>query len=130
MNVKIGIIGLGYVGLPLAQLFAEKYAVVGFDIDSAKIDLLNQGIDTNNQQSFASAALSNLQFSNNSIALKNCTHLIVTIPTDIDAQNLPDLMPLQTASQLIGAVLQQGMTVVFESTVYPGLTEEICIPII
>lgn len=130
MNVKIGIIGLGYVGLPLAQLFAEKYAVVGFDIDSAKIDLLNQGIDTNNQQSFASAALSNLQFSNNSIALKNCTHLIVTIPTDIDAQNLPDLMPLQTASQLIGEVLQQGMTVVFESTVYPGLTEEICIPII
>ena len=130
MNVKIGIIGLGYVGLPLAQLFAEKFAVVGFDIDSAKIDLLNQGIDTNNQQSFASAALSNLQFSNNSIALKNCTHLIVTIPTDIDAQNLPDLMPLQTASQLIGEVLQQGMTVVFESTVYPGLTEEICIPII
>jgi len=130
MNVTIGIIGLGYVGLPLARLFAEKYAVIGFDIDSAKIDLLNSGIDTNNQQSFDIGALSNLQFSNTSSALKVCTHLIVTIPTDIDAQNLPDLRPLQNASQLIGEVLKQGMTVVFESTVYPGLTEEICIPII
>ena len=130
MNVTIGIIGLGYVGLPLARLFAEKYTVIGFDIDLAKIELLNNGTDTNNQQSFDRAALSNLQFSNNSIALKNCTHLIVTIPTDIDAQNLPDLRPLQNASQLIGEVLQQGMIVVFESTVYPGLTEEICIPII
>jgi len=130
MNVTIGIIGLGYVGLPLARLFAEKYAVIGFDIDSAKIDLLNSGIDTNNQQSFDIGALSNLQFSNTSSALKVCTHLIVTIPTDVDAQNLPDLRPLQNASQLIGEVLKQGMTVVFESTVYPGLTEEICIPII
>ena len=130
MNVTIGIIGLGYVGLPLARLFAEKYAVIGFDIDSFKIDLLNKGIDTNNQQPFTSEGLSNLQFSNNPIVLKKCTHLIVTIPTDIDAQNFPDLKPLQNASQLIGEVLQQGMTVVFESTVYPGLTEEICIPII
>jgi UDP-N-acetyl-D-galactosamine dehydrogenase len=130
MNVKIGIIGLGYVGLPLAQLFAEKYTVIGYDIDVAKIDLLHQGIDTNNQQPFARKALSSLRFSNHSLDLKSCTHLIVTIPTDIDAQNLPDLRPLQTASQLIGKVLQQGMIVVFESTVYPGLTEEICIPII
>jgi UDP-N-acetyl-D-galactosamine dehydrogenase len=130
MNVTIGIIGLGYVGLPLAILFAEKYAVIGFDIDAKKIDLLNKGIDTNNLQPFASGTFSNLQFSNQSIDLKSCTHLIVTIPTDIDAKNLPDLRPLQNASQLIGEVLQNGMIVVFESTVYPGLTEEICIPII
>jgi len=130
MNVTIGIIGLGYVGLPLAILFAEKYAVIGFDIDAKKIDLLNKGIDTNNLHPFASGTFSNLQFSNQSIDLKSCTHLIVTIPTDIDAKNLPDLRPLQNASQLIGEVLQNGMIVVFESTVYPGLTEEICIPII
>ena len=130
MNVKIGIIGLGYVGLPLARLFAERYAVIGYDIDAVKIALLNNGIDTNLQKPFASFVPTNLQFSNNPLVLKTCSHLIVTIPTDIDAQNLPNLKPLQIASQMIGTVLQKGMIVVFESTVYPGLTEEICIPII
>ncbi|MEI7628971.1 MAG: nucleotide sugar dehydrogenase [Bacteroidota bacterium] len=130
MSIKIGIIGLGYVGLPLAALFAEKYMVIGFDIDEQKMLSLQNGIDPNGLSSFLQLTNPNLQFSNNINDLKSCTHLIITIPTDIDAQNKPDLGPLKKATEMLGSVLQKGMTIVFESTVYPGLTEEICIPIL
>lgn len=128
MSIKIGIIGLGYVGLPIACLFAGKYQVKGFDIDLTKIQLLNQDIDpTGLSKDFLSNALS---FSNNIPDLLDCDYLIVTIPTDIDAQNKPNLEPLKKACKMIAEVLKKGMTIVFESTVYPGLTEEICIPIL
>ncbi len=130
MAFKIGIIGLGYVGLPLASLFAEKYAVQGFDIDETKIQLLQRGIDPNGLCSLGQLSQANLHFSNNINELTDCTHLIITIPTDIDAQNKPDLGPLKKATEMVGRILQKGMTIVFESTVYPGLTEEICIPIL
>lgn len=128
MDSKIGIIGLGYVGLPLACLFAEKYQVKGFDIDLQKIQLLQLGIDpTGLSTGFQN---NSLNFSNSISDLKECDILIVTIPTDIDAQNQPDLGPLKKACQMIASILGKGVTVVFESTVYPGLTEEICIPIL
>ena len=130
MACKIGIIGLGYVGIPLAVLFAEKYTVIGFDIDEQKIQLLQKGIDPNGLSDLHLLTNSHLQFSHHLIDLAGCTHLIITIPTDIDAQNKPDLGPLKKATEMVGSVLQKGMTIVFESTVYPGLTEEICIPIL
>jgi len=130
MSIKIGVIGLGYVGLPLAALFAEKYMVHGFDIDAEKIQLLKNGIDQNGLSSFQQLTNPHLHFSNNISDLNTCTHLIITIPTDIDAQNKPELGPLKKATEMVGTILQKGMTIVFESTVYPGLTEEICIPIL
>ena len=130
MSIKIGIIGLGYVGLPLAALFAEKYAVYGFDIDKQKIQSLMKGIDPNSLSTPQQLTHPNLHFSNTIHDLADCTHIIITIPTDIDAQNKPDLGPLKKASEMIGAILKKGMIIVFESTVYPGLTEEICLPIL
>ncbi len=128
MNSKIGIIGLGYVGLPLACLFAQQYQVEGFDIDLHKIQLLQKGIDPTGLYEVVS--LNSLNFSNELNNLLGCSFLIVTIPTNIDEQNKPDLGPLKLATSMISSILQKGMTVVFESTVYPGLTEEICIPIL
>ena len=130
MSIKLGIIGLGYVGLPLAALFAEKYTVLGFDIDAAKIKSLQAGIDPNGLSSAAQLTQASLRFCIDINELSDCSHLIITIPTDIDAQNKPELGPLRKATQMIGGILQKGMTVVFESTVYPGLTEEICIPLL
>jgi UDP-N-acetyl-D-galactosamine dehydrogenase len=129
-NIKIGIVGLGYVGLPLACLFASKYVVKGFDINTNKIDALKNGIDTNNLCSIDQINQNNLQFYNSIDALSDCLYLIVTIPTDIDVQNNPDLNPLKKATRMVGSILKKSMTIVFESTVYPGLTEEICVPIL
>jgi UDP-N-acetyl-D-galactosamine dehydrogenase len=129
-NIKIGIVGLGYVGLPLACLFAGKYVVKGFDIDGNKIDSLKKGIDPNHLCSIEQIDQPNILFYNSIEALADCSFLIVTIPTDIDAQNNPDLNPLKKATQMVGSILKKGMTIVFESTVYPGLTEEICVPIL
>jgi UDP-N-acetyl-D-galactosamine dehydrogenase len=129
-EIKIGIVGLGYVGLPLACLFAGKYAVKGFDIDLNKIKSLQNGIDPNHLSFIDQINQPNLQFYNSIEALVDCFFLIVTIPTDIDHQNNPDLQPLKKATQMVGSILKKGMTIVFESTVYPGLTEEICVPIL
>lgn len=128
MKCNIGIIGLGYVGLPLASLFAEKYQVIGFDIDDQKIQLLKKGIDPTGLS--YSLHTNTLVFSSTLEDLRGCNYLIVTIPTDIDGQNQPDLGPLKKACEMIAEVLEKNMTIVFESTVYPGLTEEVCIPII
>lgn len=128
--MKIGIVGLGYVGLPLACLFASKYEVVGFDINEEKIKMLNAGVDYTNELADGALHQTSLVFSNEQQSLKQCNIIIVSVPTDIDEYNLPDLRPLQKASEMIGSCLQKGMIVVFESTVYPGLTEEECIPIL
>jgi len=135
----IGIIGLGYVGLPLARLFATKYAVVGFDVNQTRIRELRQGEDTTQEVSKAlleSVYLSEntnevgLFYSSESQDLKDCTHFIVTVPTPVDKNNRPFLTPLIKASETVGGVMKKGAIVVYESTVYPGATEEDCVPVL
>ncbi len=129
-EIKIGIVGLGYVGLPLACLFASKYLVKGFDIEMPKIESLKKGIDPNHLCNTDLINQPSLYFHHSIDPLADCSFLIVTIPTDIDVQNNPDLNPLRKATQMVGSILKKGITIVFESTVYPGLTEEICVPIL
>ena len=138
-KVTVGIIGLGYVGLPLARLFATKYAVVGFDVNQTRIRELRQGEDATQEVSKAlleSVYLSEnthevgLFYSSESKDLKDCTHFIVTVPTPVDKNNRPVLTPLIKASETIGGVMKKGAIVVYESTVYPGATEEDCVPVL
>jgi len=130
-NAKIAIIGLGYVGLPLAVEFGKKYDVIGFDINKTRIDQLNEGNDITletNGSELAEAKL--LKFSMNINELKKCNIYIVTVPTPINKNKQPDLTPLIKASEVIGSVLKAGDTVIYESTVYPGATEEDCVPVL
>ena len=138
-QIKIAIIGLGYVGLPLARLFATKYAVVGFDINSNRVKELNAGKDStlevedevlkavlvdensNNVGLYCSTTISDLE---------ECNYYIITVPTPVDKNNRPILTPLIKASETVGSVLKKGDIVVYESTVYPGATEEDCIPVL
>lgn len=129
--VKIGIIGLGYVGLPLATEFGKKFPTIGFDINQKRIDELNKGKDITNE--IDSSDFSNakkLSFTSNSNELRECNYFIVTVPTPIDIDNQPDISALESASQTVGKLLKKDDIVVYESTVYPGLTEEICVPIL
>ncbi len=128
--MHIGIVGQGYVGLPLACLLATRYRVTGFDSNASKIQLLKNGIDYTEEVGKIALQQPNLSFSNDYKDLKLCNVIIVAVPTDIDEQNQPDLLPLLSASKTIGTLLQPGMTIVYESTVYPGLTEEECIPVL
>lgn len=139
MNTKIAVIGLGYVGLPLARLFATKYPVIGFDINQNRINELNSGIDvtlevsedllkqvlvsqpTDSKGLFCSCAIEDI---------KSCNIYIVTVPTPVDKNNRPDLTPLYKSSETVGKVLKKGDIVIYESTVYPGVTEEECIPVL
>ena len=128
-DIKIAVIGLGYVGLPLAVEFGKKHPVIGFDINQHRIDALRSGTDHTlevNDEELASAE--QLQFSSDINDLAKCNFYIVTVPTPIDEYKQPDLMPLVKASTAIGSVLKAGNIVVYESTVYPGATEEVCIP--
>jgi len=137
---KIAVIGLGYVGLPLARLFATKYSVVGFDINSKRICELNEGIDITQEVDKAtlekvittefSSNKPGLFFSSDISSLKEANFFIVTVPTPVDKYNNPDLTPLYKASETVGKVLKKGDIVVYESTVYPGVTEEECIPVL
>lgn len=128
-QIRIGIIGLGYVGLPLGVYMARHFPVLGFDIDVRRIEELTKKIDRTHEvteQEFAKA--DDLTFSSEEDALRGCNFLIVTVPTPIDASHRPDLTALIEASRLAGRTLQAGDTIVFESTVYPGATEDVCIP--
>jgi UDP-N-acetyl-D-galactosamine dehydrogenase len=130
-NQKIAIIGLGYVGLPLAVEFGKKRSVIGFDINQARIAALQSGFDHTlevDASELASAKL--LQFSHQVTELKDCSIFIVTVPTPIDEYRQPDLTPLIKASETIGKVLKKGDIVIYESTVYPGATEEDCVPVL
>ena len=127
---KLAVIGLGYVGLPIALEFAKKIKVVGFDINEDRVDLMKQGIDPSNELSKADFDNSDIHFTANIEDLKDVEFFIVAVPTPIDDSNLPDLKPLTSASKTVGEVLKKGDYVVFESTVYPGCTEEDCIPIL
>lgn len=130
-NTKIAIIGLGYVGLPLAVEFGKQFATLGFDIRQARIDELRQGIDSTLEVSASEMAeAKQIRYSATVSDLQDCTVFIVTVPTPIDNAKRPDLTPLIRASEMIGSVLKAGDVVVYESTVYPGCTEEVCVPIL
>jgi UDP-N-acetyl-D-galactosamine dehydrogenase len=130
-NIKLGIIGLGYVGLPLAVEFSKKRAVVGFDIDLRRIDQLKAGVDfTLETEPEELQAAKQLSFSTSPDELKACNCFIVTVPTPIDQHKRPDLGPLIKASETVGKVLKVGDIVIYESTVYPGCTEEDCVPVL
>lgn len=131
MKNKICVIGLGYVGLPLAHAFSSKYKVVGFDISRARIDELNSGFDRTLELDSAQVknAIDNgVKFTFGVEDIKKCNIFIVTVPTPIDSTNRPDLTPLIKSSKMIGKVLKKNDIVIYESTVYPGVTEEVCVP--
>lgn len=138
-NDKIAIIGLGYVGLPLARLFATKYSVIGFDINQLRIQELNAGrdntleIDETVLKSVLKTEVSSgngLYCTDNIADIEGCNIYIVTVPTPVDKNNRPDLTPLYKSSETVGKVLKRGDIVIYESTVYPGVTEEECIPVL
>ncbi|MDD3056257.1 MAG: nucleotide sugar dehydrogenase [Aliarcobacter sp.] len=131
LNKKICIVGLGYVGLPLAHAFSEKYQVVGFDINKPRVDELNSGFDRTlelTSDEVNESIKNGMIYSTNIDDIKDCNIYIVTVPTPIDSSNRPDLTPLIKSSQTIGKVLKRDDIVIYESTVYPGVTEEICVP--
>lgn len=138
-KIKIGIIGLGYVGLPLARLFATKYAVVGYDIDSKRISELQSGLDSTLEVDSDSLIkvtnskptnLVGLYCTSDLEILRDCNYYIITVPTPVDRSNRPDLTPLYKSSETIGKVLKKDDIVIYESTVYPGVTEDECIPVL
>lgn len=126
----LAVIGLGYVGLPIALEFAKKIKVIGFDINAQRVEMMRNGIDPS--QELESSAFENcdIEFTNDLDVLRKANFFIVAVPTPVDEHNVPDLIPVQRASETIGKVIKKGDYVVFESTVYPGCTEEDCVPII
>ena len=133
VNYKLAIIGLGYVGLPLAHAFSSKYPVVGFDISKWRIDELSSGYDRTlelSSEQVNEAIKNGMKFTLDTNDIKDCNIYIVTVPTPIDKNKRPDLTPLIKASETVGKVLKKGDIVIYESTVYPGATEEDCVPVL
>ncbi len=137
--MKIAVIGLGYVGLPLARLFATKYSVVGFDINQVRVNELNSGKDSTLEVEdqllksvlkTSSSDAEGLYCSTSMDDIKDCDYYVVTVPTPVDKNNRPDLTPLYKSSETVGKVLKKGDIVIYESTVYPGVTEEECVPVL
>lgn len=132
-NYKICVIGLGYVGLPLARLFSTKYQTVGFDMNQSRVDALNQGHDATlevEDQLLKEAIKNGFRCTTNIEDIRDCNVYIVAVPTPVDDNNRPDLRPLWGASETVGKVISKGDIVVYESTVYPGVTEEECLPVV
>jgi UDP-N-acetyl-D-galactosamine dehydrogenase len=138
-DIKIAVIGLGYVGLPLARLFATKYAVIGLDINERRVASLKSGTDTTLEVDDETLQRVLVDTSNSEIGLycttsindiEDCNYFVVTVPTPVDKNNRPDLTPLYKSSETVGKVLKKGDVVIYESTVYPGVTEEYCIPVL
>lgn len=130
-NAKVGIIGLGYVGLPLAVEFGKQRKTIGFDINQARIDELSSGRDSTLECTDSELAeATQLVYTTSLDALKSCNVFIVTVPTPIDEHKQPDLIPLVKASETLGKVIKKGDVIIYESTVYPGATEEECIPVV
>lgn len=127
---KLAVIGLGYVGLPIALAFARKISVIGFDINAKRIDMMRQGIDPSNELESSDFEGCAIDFTNDLDVLREAKFFVVAVPTPVDEHNVPDLTPVVKASETIGKVIKQGDYVVFESTVYPGCTEEDCLPVI
>ena len=137
--MKIAVIGLGYVGLPLARLFATKYPVVGFDINQSRVNELNSGTDSTLEVEDEllksvlldkSSSVNGLYCSTNIDDIRDCNYYVVTVPTPVDKNNRPDLTPLYKSSETVAKVLKKGDIVIYESTVYPGVTEEECVPVL
>ena len=129
-EASLAVIGLGYVGLPIALEFAKKINVIGFDISQERIELMKQKIDPSNELISNDFENCNIHFTSDLTELKKASFFIIAVPTPIDDANLPDLKPLLAATRTISKVLKKGDYVVYESTVYPGCTEEDCIPLI
>ena len=129
-KAKLAVVGLGYVGLPIALEFAKKISVIGFDINSKRIELMKQSIDPSNELEKEAFDGCDITFTDSLETLREARFFIVAVPTPIDEHNVPDLTPVTRASETIGKVVKKGDYVVFESTVYPGCTEEDCLPII
>lgn len=129
-NKTVAIVGLGYVGLPLAVLFSKKYDVIGFDIDDEKIELYKRGIDMTCELPEGSLENSSIRFTSDENDLKSASFIIVSVPTPINDNNNPDFRFVISASEVVGRNLQKDSIVVYESTVYPGVTEDLCIPIL
>jgi UDP-N-acetyl-D-galactosamine dehydrogenase len=126
----VGVVGLGYVGLPLAVNFAKHLRVIGFDINPRRVANLQQGIDTTGETLGGDLKLPNITFTTDATQLRQCRYLIVAVPTPVNQANVPDLEPVISASRIVGQNLAKGSIVVYESTVYPGVTEDICIPVL
>lgn len=129
-QAKIAVIGLGYVGLPLACAFGKRYPVIGFDISQKKVDELQDHLDITGEVSSQELITSKVVYTTDFTLLSKAEVVIVCVPTPIDRHNQPDLSPLRSASKMVGSYLQQGAIVVYESTVYPGVTEDVCVPIL
>lgn len=129
-NRKIAVVGLGYVGLPVAVAFGQKHAVIGFDISKRRIQELLAGVDSTEEVDAASLKNAAIKFTDSTVHLSSADFFIVAVPTPVDSANKPDLTPLLSASHSVGSILKKGDIVVYESTVYPGATEEDCIPIL
>ena len=127
---KIAVIGLGYVGLPLALEFAKHFSVIGFDINQARVDLMKQGIDPSSELDAEAFLNKDILFTTDPEELQKGNFFIVAVPTDIDEHKVPNLRPLQGASKTVGNAIKKGDYVVYESTVYPGCTEEDCLPVV
>lgn len=129
-KAKISLVGLGYVGLPIAVSFAKKVEVIGFDLNSEKIGLYKKGIDPTKEVGDAAIQATTVEFTSNPSDLKKARFHIIAVPTPVNEDHTPDLSPVESASKIVGENLEKGSIVVFESTVYPGVTEDICIPIL
>jgi UDP-N-acetyl-D-galactosamine dehydrogenase len=127
---KLAVIGLGYVGLPIALAFAKKISVIGFDINANRVEMMKNGIDPSNELSKEEFDGADIAFTHSLDELRKAKFFIVAVPTPVDEHNIPDLTPVLKASETIGKVIKKGDYVVFESTVYPGCTEEDCLPVI
>lgn len=126
---KLALVGLGYVGMPIAVAFSKKIDVIGFDLNAAKIDLYKNGIDPTNEVGSEAIKACAVDFTADETRLREAKFLIVAVPTPVNDDHTPDLTPVEGASRIVGRNLQKGSIVVFESTVYPGVTEEVCVPI-
>ena len=129
-KAKLAVIGLGYVGLPIALEFARKISVIGFDISAKRIEMMKQGIDPSKELDAAAFEGCDITFTDSLDVLREAKFFIVAVPTPVDDHNVPDLVPVKKASETIGKVIKKGDYVIFESTVYPGCTEEDCLPVI
>ena len=127
---KLALVGLGYVGMPIAVAFSRKIDVIGFDLNKAKIDLYRSGIDPTNEVGNATIAACSVDFTADEARLKDAKFFIVAVPTPVNGDHTPDLSPVEGASRIVGRNMPKGSIVVFESTVYPGVTEEVCVPIL
>lgn len=130
-EARLAVIGLGYVGLPLAVEFGKKFHTIGFDVKQERLDMLRRGIDVTLETSSEDlCAAKKLEYTDNPADMKDCDIFIVTVPTPVDKYNRPDLVPLYKASETVGSVMKKGTIVIYESTVYPGCTEEECVPVL